>query len=149
MVYKILSQDLDNLELFVVRQTCDGCLDHAANGKVVGGDEAAIVEEGNRAHDELAVEAVRHATVAGDRVAKVLDLECALQTRGEEATEWCDERGEGGEDDHVKLHRHDVEGMREDGEVGGNTLGDEGDGVGLGSEDGVGFAFEAREDGCA
>ncbi|KAJ8104906.1 hypothetical protein OPT61_g10502 [Boeremia exigua] len=75
VVHKILGEDLDDFELLVVGEAGDGGLDDAADGGVVGGDEAAVVEKRDRAHDELAVEAVRHAAVAGDRVAKVLNLE--------------------------------------------------------------------------
>lgn len=148
VVDEVLGQDLHDLVLLVVRQARDGGLDDAADGGVVRGDEAAVVEEGDRAHDELAVEAVRHAAVAGDGVAKVLDLECALEAGGEEAAKGRDERGKGGQDDHVELHGHDVEGVR-DGKVRRDAVGDEGDGVGLGGEDGVWLALEAGEDVCA
>lgn len=145
MVHQILGQNLHHLELLLVRQPRDGRLNHTSHSRVVRRDEAAVVEEGNRAHDELAIEAIGRTAVAGDRVAKVFDLEGALEARGEEAAKGSDERGEGGEDDHVELHGHDVEGVR-DGEVGGDAFGDEGNGVGARGEDGVGLAFEAGED---
>ena len=54
----------------------------------------------------LAVHAVGHAAVAGDAVAEVLDVEGALEARGEEAAEGRDEGREAGEDEEVELVRH-------------------------------------------
>ena len=149
MINQVLRQNLHNLELLLVRQPRNRRLDHPAHGRVVRGDETAVVEKRNTAHDELAVEAIRGAPVAGDGVAKVLDLEGALEAGGEEAAEGRDERGERREDDHVELHGEDVDGVREDGEVGGEALGDEGDGVGARCEDGVGHTLQPGEDGGA
>jgi hypothetical protein len=57
-------------------------------------------------HDHpLAVHPIRHATVARDRVAKVLDAKRALEARGEEAAEGCEERGERCHDERVDLER--------------------------------------------
>lgn len=50
-------------------------------------DETLVVHEGEKAHDELAVHTIGDATVSWDAVAKILNLECAFQTRGKEATE--------------------------------------------------------------
>ena len=149
MINQILRQNLHHLELLLVRQPRNRRLDHPAHGRVVRGDETAVVEKRNTAHDELAVEAIRRAPVARDGVAKVLDLEGALEAGGEEAAEGRDERGERGQDDHVELHGEDVDGVGEDGEVGGEALGDEGDGVGARCEDGVGHALQPGEDGGA
>lgn len=68
------------------------------------GHKSLVVYEGEEAHDELAVHPICHATVAGDGVAKVLDLEGALEAGCEESAKGRNERGEGGEDDGVKLH---------------------------------------------
>jgi len=51
----------------------------------------------------LAIHPVGHTTVSGDRVSKVLDVECALEARGKEATEWRDERSERGHYQTVDL----------------------------------------------
>ena len=56
--------------------------------------------------DALAVHAVRHASVAGDAVAEVLDVEGALEAGGEEAAEGRDEGREAGKDEEVELVRH-------------------------------------------
>ena len=148
MVDEVLAQDLDNLELLLVRQAGNGGLDDTADGRVVRCNEAAVVEKGNGAHDELAVEAIRRAAVAGDRVTKVFDLEGALEARRKETTKGRDERGESCEDDHVKLDRHNVETVRNR-KICGDALGYERDCVSSGVEDGVRLAFEAGENVCA
>lgn len=51
----------------------------------------------------LAVHAIGHATMAGDAVAKVLDIEGALETRGEETAKGRNEGGEGSEEEDVVL----------------------------------------------
>ena len=145
VVDEILAQDLDNLELLLVGESGDGSLDDAADSGVVCGDEAAVVEECDRAHDELAVETICHAAVARDRVAKVLDLECALEAGCEEAAKGRDERGEGCEDDHVELDGHDVECVR-NGQICGDALGDEWHCVVASLEHWVGVALQTGED---
>ena len=109
MVDEVLAQNLDHLHLFLVGEAGHGSFDDAANRGVVDRDEARVVEEGDGSHDELAIESVRHAPVAGNGVAKVLDLKCTLQPRGEETSKWCNKRRKGGEDEDVELHGHDVE----------------------------------------
>lgn len=62
----------------------------------------------------LAVHAVSHATVAGDAVPEVLDVESTLETGREEATEGRDQGSEAGEHEDVQLVRSvgdRVEGM--------------------------------------
>lgn len=106
------------------------------------GDKSLVVYEGEEAHDELTVHPVGHATVAGDGVTKVLDLEGALETGCEESAKGCDERSEGGQDDGVKLHGLPREGQ-------GGALGQEeqvGQGISLGQEGRVRLALEAGED---
>ena len=39
-------------------------------------------------------------------VSKVLDIECALETRREKATKWCDQRGETRHEQQMELIRH-------------------------------------------
>lgn len=78
--------------------------------------------------------------MAGDRLAKVFDLEGAFEAGGEEAAEGRDQRGEACEDEDVELDGGDEEG-------GGVEVGEEGgEVVGVGDEDGVGGAGEAGED---
>jgi hypothetical protein len=53
--------------------------------------------------------------VARDGVAKVLDVEGALDAGREEAAKRCDQRGEGGQDQDVELQRLDLEAGRDAG----------------------------------
>ena len=80
----------------------------------------------------------------GNRVAKVLDLECPLQAGGEEAAEGCYERGEGSEDEDVELDGHNVECARD-----GYTSRDERQCVVSCNEDWIRLAFEAGPNVCA
>lgn len=82
--------------------------------------------------------------MARNRVAKVLNLECALETGGEEAAERCHQRGKGREDEDVELHRHYVQGAWN-----GQAGRDKRQRIVLSNEDGVGLAFEASVDVCA
>lgn len=45
--------------------------------------------------------------MARDRFAEILDLECSLQARGEEAAKGRNERGKGREHEYVQLHGRD------------------------------------------
>lgn len=101
-----------------------------------------IVHVSKEAHDELAIHSISHASVAGNRVAKVLDLECSLKTGSKETAERSNERSESCQVESVQLDRSegDLEGsLRRKEEKLGKV-------VGLGEEDGVGSAFEAGED---
>ena len=70
--------------------------------------------------------------MARDRFAEVFDFKGTFKAGGKEATEGRDEGGEGCEDEDVKLHWGDVEGV-------GVQGGEEGwEAVGVGDEDGVG-----------
>lgn len=53
--------------------------------------------------DILAVHTVRHASMSGNAVAKVLDIECSLETRCEETSERSDKRSEEGQKDEMEL----------------------------------------------
>ena len=53
--------------------------------------------------DALAVHAVGHAAVARDAVPEILDVERALEARGEESAKGRDERREAGEEEDVVL----------------------------------------------
>ena len=88
--------------------------------------------------------------MAGNRFAEVLDFEGAFETAREEAAEGSDERGEGCENEDMKLHggyldgRGDVEreGQGNVGEEGGNV-------VVVRNKDWVGSAFETSKNVCA
>ena len=101
-----------------------------------------VVQVREEAHNELAVHAVRDATVARNGVAEILDLEGALEARCEEAAKGRDERGERGEVEGVEVHGRDG-----DAEVGADgEEGHVGKRVFPGDEDGVEVAFEAGEE---
>lgn len=91
MVVEVLAEASDYLKLFVNSQPIDSDLDHIANGGLVYSYEAVVVHESEETHDELAVHAVSDTAMAWDRLAKVLDFECAFQARGKKATERSDE----------------------------------------------------------
>lgn len=91
----MLAQDLNNFHLLLVGKSSNGRLNHTADSCVVDSNKTRVVEECNGSHDELAVHAVSHTAMSRDGIAEVLDFECSLQPRGEEATEWCNERGKG------------------------------------------------------
>lgn len=42
--------------------------------------------------------------MARDQITKVLDLECTLQSAGEESSEWGNERGKSCHDEDMELH---------------------------------------------
>jgi hypothetical protein len=142
LVDQVLAKPQNHVHLFLEREPRDGRLDDAADARLVHGDEALVVHEGERAHDELTVHAVGDAAVARDGVAKVLDVEGALDAGGEEAAEGCDQGGEGGQDQDVELQRLDLEA--------GWDAGPGGQGVGelvvVLDEDGVDLAAEAGEE---
>ena len=138
---QILRQPPHDLDLLLGRQARDGRLNDAAHARLIDGDETLIIHEGEKAHDELAIHAVRDAAVAGDGLAEVFDFEGPFQTRGEEAAEGRDQGREGCEDEDVELHGRDVQGE----EVGGERQ-PGGQVVGVWEEDGVRGAFEAGED---
>lgn len=135
----MLAQNSDHIHLFLVRETSDGGFNDPADGVMIDSDKTRIVEEGDGAHDELAVHAVCHASMAGNGVAKVLDLECSFQSRGKESTKGCDERGKGSENKNVELYGHDVECPRNR-----KTGGHEGESVVPGQKDRIRLALETR-----
>jgi len=142
LVHQMFCQQLDDLDLLLWCKRGDRSLYNASRTRAVHGDEALVVHKGEKAHDKLAVHAVSHATVSGDRVTKVLDVECALQARSEEAAEGCDERGECRHDEDVELHWRDRDGGWEVRPV----WWDEGKGVDVRDEDWIRLALEAGED---
>ena len=112
LVDKVSCEKLDKLNLLVRCQASDGSLKQLARRRLVYCDEALVVHESEEAHDELAIHAVGHAAVTRDRVAKVLDVEGALEPRGEEAAERRNQRSEGRHDEDVELHGRDADGGR-------------------------------------
>lgn len=143
LVSEIETHALDELNLLISRQTSDGRLKDGAEVDLVQGDEGVVVHVRKEAHDKLAIHAVGNATVARNRVAKVLDLESTLQARGEEAAKGSDERRKGSEVEGVKLYRSNSDGevglLRKEKEVGHV--------VSLGVEHRVGVALESCKDG--
>jgi hypothetical protein len=117
LVDKMSCEELDKLNLLFGCQASDGSLKKSARGCLVHGNKALIVHESEETHDELAIHAVGHAAVTRNGVAKVLDVEGALQARGEEATKGCNQRSEGRHDKDVELHRRDADGGRQVGPV--------------------------------
>lgn len=142
LVAKVARHALDQLDLLIRSQTVDGRLHDRAKVSLVHGDEGVVVNIGEEAHDELAVHAVSDATVARNRVAKVLNFEGALETGSEETSEGCDQRCKGTEEEGVDLNGHDrnreFRVLREE-----EILRER---VGVGEEDGVRVTLEAAVD---
>lgn len=136
LVVQIFREAADNIELLINGQAVDGGLNDITNARLVDGNEAVVVHESEETHDELAVHTVSNTTVAGDRLAKVLDLERALQTRGKESTERSDERGESSKGQDVELHGRNVDGLVDAQHC---------QGVRLGDENGVGHTLQAGQ----
>ena len=65
--------------------------------------EGIEVDGSSEAHDQLAIDAIVHAAVAGYDRGKVVELVRALNPGREEATEGRDERGEEAEQERVQL----------------------------------------------
>ena len=101
-----------------------------------------VVHVGEETHDELTVHTVSHTTVSGNGVTKVLDVESALETRCEEATEGSNQRSKGSEDHDVELNRSDSDSGRQVRPVGRNK----GKLVSVGEEDGVDVALKTSKD---
>lgn len=144
LVLEVPAHSLDELNLLLDRQARDGELHDVAVCHLVFGDEGVEIHVGKEAHDELAVHAVSHASVSGNGVAKVLDLEGALEARGEEAAKGSDQGRKGRDDDGVEL-----DGLGGDAQRVLVAVGEEeelGHLVGAREEDGVGVALEAGED---
>lgn len=105
-------QVVQELKLFRSGERHHHSLHDRSNRDVLDPDHRAVVDIGEQSHKELAVHAVSHASVAGDGVAKVLDVESTLEARCEEATEGSDERRESGHDKHVEEEGREGDGGR-------------------------------------
>lgn len=68
-------------------------------------DEAVDVNIDKGSHEELTVKPVHDATVTGDDVTEVLDLECSLESRSKEATERSNNRGKERHEETVNEER--------------------------------------------
>ena len=101
-----------------------------------------VIHVCKEAHDKLAVHSVGHTAVAGNGVAKVLDLEGSLKARSKKATKGSDQGGKCCEGKGMKLDwgKSDGEGSipREEEKLG--KL------VGLGEEDRVRSALQTCKD---
>lgn len=117
---------MEELNLFVDGQVRHNCLQDGAHSDVMLAYKRRVVHIREHAHEEsnvgvkvksaisfmnssrlggnaLAIHTIGHPAVAWDAVTEVLQVERTLKARGEEASEWRDERGEGCEDKTVKL----------------------------------------------
>lgn len=142
LVDEMFGEELDEFDLLFGCKASDGGFEDRSGRGLVDGDEALVVHEGEESHDELAVHAVSHAAVAGNRITKVLDVESALETRCKEATEGSDERRKGGHHKDVELHRRDADGGRQVRPI----RRDEGQLVSVRDEDRVRVTFKTSED---
>ena len=137
LVVQVLAEATDHLELLVDRQTINRGLDDVAHARLVYGNETVVVHERKESHDELAVHTVGNTTVARDRLAKVLDVEGTLQTRGKEPTKGSNERGKSSKPKNVELHGLNPESLVQTKQL---------QRVGLREENGVQLALKAGQD---
>ena len=72
-------------------------------------NEAVYVDVHERGHDDLTVESVHEATVAGYTIAKVLDLKGPLETTGEKTAKWPDGGSKHRQGERVYLKRIKVD----------------------------------------
>lgn len=146
LVAEIAAHPPYQLQLLFDGQAGNSHFHDAAKTGFIDGDERVVVHVSEEPHDELAIHAISHAAMARNRVAKVLDLEGALQAGREEAAERSDERGECCQDQGVELNRGHGQGEalihvgREEEE--------RRQAVGLEVENRVTGALEASEDVC-
>ncbi len=139
---QVAAHALDQLNLVLGAKLRNGRLEDGAEVDLVHGNKCVVVHVCKEAHDELAIHAIRHATVARDRVAKVLDLEAALQARCEKPAEGGNQGSKRGQDERMKLHGRNGKGngsvVRQEEEL--RQL------IQAGQEDGVRVALEAGKD---
>jgi len=115
---KIVLEIIDELQLLLNREATDDRLKYGADGNVMLANEAAIIDVDKHAHQELAIHSIRHTAMSWNAVSKVLDIESALETRGEKATKWCNQRSEASHEQQMELIRrirNFVDFAREDG----------------------------------
>ena len=90
----------------------------------------------------MAVHSIGNAPMSRNRITEVLDLEGTLKTRGEETSEWGNQRGESCENEDVNLHWCHGEGLC-------NEMEPDWELVCMRDEDGVGGALEAGPNVCS
>jgi len=88
---KIVLEIVDKLQLLLDCEPTDNRLKHRADSNVIFTDEAAVVDIDEYTHQELAIHSISHTPMSGDAVPKVFDVEGALETRGEKASEGRDQ----------------------------------------------------------
>jgi len=80
LIDQVFGQQSHDLNLLFRREGRDSRLDHTSRACAIDGDEALVVHESEEPHDELAIHAISHTAVSGNRIAKVLNVEGTLQT---------------------------------------------------------------------
>ena len=137
LVKQVLAQTPHHLKLLFNSQPIDGGLNDVPHAGLVNSNEAVIIHVGEKSHDELAIHAIRNTTMAGNRLAKILDLESPLESRGKESTKRCDQRGERCENQDMQLDGLDIEC--------GIAAGKVRDVIWLRNKGGVGRAFQSGQ----
>lgn len=94
---------LENLELLFLTELSNRVDDGGGHG--AGSNERCVVDVGECRLRKLAIHPVRHTTMTRNAVAKVLDVERALEPAREEASEGSDEARKDGQNDRVELER--------------------------------------------
>lgn len=138
-----MTHALDKLELLLRVEAGDRGLENRAKRDLVDSDKGVEVHVSEETHDELTIHAVSDASVSGNGVTEILDLECALKSRSEETAKGSDKRSKSGQVEGVDLHGSNSE---------RDVLGSFGEEeqiwhlVGLGEEGRVRIALQASED---
>merc|ERR1719339_914436 len=81
---------MEQFQLFV-RSQHENLLKKLARGWDV--DEAVNVNIDKCGHQELTVKPVHDSSMPRDQVTKILDLECALESRSKESSKWSNDGG--------------------------------------------------------
>jgi len=100
---KIPRQIPDKLDLFFNCEATGDGLEDRANCHSVFADQAAIIDVGEDAHQELAIHSISHPPVSRNAVAKVLDVEGTLKPGSEEATERSNKGCKNGHNEDVEM----------------------------------------------
>ena len=143
LVYQVPQEAPDQLNLLVDGEFGnDSFHDAADSGPTHSADEGVIVNIGKETHDKLAVHAVGNAAVAGDRVAKVLELEGTFESRGKKTSKRGNDGSEGSPKEGMNLYR----GHGDAKDCTGWEKKELGSCVSLGNENWVGLAFQSSKD---
>ena len=95
LVAQMGAQSPNDIQLLFSSQSGNSHLNNTTDIGLVSSNETLVVHVGQCAHNELAIHTIRHATMTGDRMAKVLDLESPFDAGCKETTEGSDQRGKG------------------------------------------------------